>query len=110
MEALSASATPPPPNLSLLRPNPRRLSAIPCLSSDRFPYRLSLSKSRLEFSCSSVVVENQRQPDVPRTPISTASPPLKCVSADSLQYETGFLGAVPERTGEPVSKSYLTDI
>lgn len=43
-------------------------------------------------------------------PPIVASIPLMRVSAESLQYESGFLGAVPEKTGEPISESYLTEI
>ncbi|KAL8154347.1 hypothetical protein V2J09_012107 [Rumex salicifolius] len=120
MEALSATA--PPHNLPFLRFNLGQGSSVHCPSKSlrSLSVKASPSKLRRDVCCSStpassstaaVVSENDQKTDLRQedTPI-VAADPLKRVSSESLQYESGFLGAVPVRTGEPVSDTYLTEI
>ncbi|KAL9266907.1 Threonine dehydratase 1 biosynthetic, chloroplastic-like protein, partial [Drosera capensis] len=90
-----------PSNLPLLRPI-HRLS--PPLHH-RLPYSLSI-RSTLSSPAAAIAVRES----------NSSAPVLKRVSAESLQYESGFLGAVPERggggwrEGEVSAMEYLTNI
>ncbi|GAB4856522.1 Threonine dehydratase biosynthetic, chloroplastic [Ancistrocladus abbreviatus] len=128
MESLCVT---PLPKLSLFRPKLIPTTTIPAttitttFSDDRVqrtPFvRATLSKSTAEISSnSSFVVSGESEPSL-QSP-SVASPPpqpplLRCVSASSLQYESGYLGAVPDcsyaaggEDGAMTAMEYLTNI
>lgn len=118
MEAAAAAVSLPQPHVPL-QLSSRASSTLP------FPRREQLSsqsKRRSSFFISSTLAKGA--PDLSQKPSSSASPtqrppeaPLKRVHPDSLQYESGFLGGVSEKTrpaeeadGAPTAMWYLTNI
>eukprot|EP00268_Persea_americana_P066790 TRINITY_DN91330_c0_g1_i1.p1 TRINITY_DN91330_c0_g1~~TRINITY_DN91330_c0_g1_i1.p1 ORF type:complete len:638 (+),score=120.00 TRINITY_DN91330_c0_g1_i1:58-1914(+) len=124
MEAAAATAT-AIADVSLHQPHVTLQLSSRAPSILRFPRRRKLSsqsKRRSFFSISSTLAKGT--PDLSQKPPSSASPtqrppeaPLKRVHSDSLQYDSGFLGGVSEKTrpaevadGAPTAMWYLTSI
>ncbi|KDP29223.1 hypothetical protein JCGZ_16612 [Jatropha curcas] len=116
MEALRLTPSQSP----ILRPNHRFELAPQTLSrSHRNPFKsfinAAISKHTAEVPPPMPTTPSPARPS-PTSAASTVSSPLKKVSPNSLQYPSGYLGAVPDRTVQDVTNDiinamgYLTSI